>query len=651
MDVKRSLYILQKWIWLVILGAIAGAGIAYYLAAQQTPSYSSSTKLLFNRPSYTSVNDYSYLTNQQLAETYILLLNTKPVIDSASELLGYPVSSGQFTAEIVRDTQLIRLSVYDSDPVHAADIANVLVKVLIDQNERMQSTQYATSEDNLKLQLQQVENQIATLQTQIAQASKESYNTQKTAIETQIKQLEDSILQVKKEINIIQPPDIDPITPGIQPTLNAEQTALLQEKQLRLDQLESSLKFYQQIYLNLVGGANQNQVGVVSLDGSSLGQMNNTLALYQQIYSNLLASYEEVRLARLRTTTNVVQVEAALPSYAPISPRPMNNAMTGGMIGIALAAGLVLLIEFLDDTIKTPDDASRLFDQPVIGYIPQMKVIKGEAKNAFVLDQPRSPVAEAFRSLRTNLEFTSVDQPLRTVLVTSANPSEGKTTVAINLAAAIAQSGKSVLLVDADLRRPQVHKYFNLTNRVGLSDYFAHQKPVQSIIRKMENSPLMLITSGSLPPNPSELLTSEKMVRFLKEAQEFADIVLLDSPPFLVSDASILSARVDGVILVIRPGKTHTDSIKVMLEQTSRVGARVLGMVFNRIPRTRGYYYGGYRHYKGYYYPGYQAYNSYYAHDADAPKSKNGKSNGKTPAGGKIGWLSDRESNSEANNN
>jgi len=152
-------------------------------------------------------------------------------------------------------------------------------------------------------------------------------------------------------------------------------------------------------------------------------------------------------------------------------------------------------------------------------------------------------------------------------------------------------------------------------------------------MRKPTEAPLMVITSGSLPPNPSELLTSDRMVRFLNEAKELVDIIILDSPPFLVSDASILYARVDGVILVILPGKTHTDSIKVMLEQTGRVGERVLGLVFNRIPRSRGYYYGGYRHYKGYYYHGYHGHNSYYLNETPKTQRKNGKAKGNASLG------------------
>ncbi len=643
MDVKQYFYIAQKWAWLVILGVIVGTAGGYYLSSRETPVYSASTQMLFNRPASTVANDISYLSNQQLAQTYILLLKTQPVIQAASEKLGYPVSAGQFTAEIVRDTQLISLEVLDSDPVHAADIANILVKVLIEQNDRLQSNQFSTSEDSLRLQLSQVEEQIASLQTEIAQVSQESYASQKTTIESQIKQLEASILDVQKEITLIEPQDTNPLLPGIQPEPSPEQTAMLQEKELRLDQLQSSLKFYQEMYLNLVGAGETPSSSAV--DTSRLDQMNNTLALYQQIYANLLASYEDVRLARLRTTPNVVQVEMAVPASGPISPRPLNSAIIGGLIGLLATAGLAVLVEFLDDTIKTPDDAARMFDQPVIGYIPQMKVKKEERHTVFVNEQPRSPVAEAFRTLRTNLAFSSVDKPIRTLLVTSASPSEGKTTMAVNLAAVMAQSGKRVLLVDADLRRPQIHKYFNIPNRVGLSDYFVHDKTVQSIMRKPTDAPLLVVTSGSLPPNPSELLTSEKMVKFLTEAQEHVDYIVLDSPPFLVSDASILSARVDAVLLIVRPGKTHGDSIKVILEQTRRVGAKVAGIVFNSIPRSRGYYYGGYRHYNNYYYPRYKGYDSYYTSESPVQERKNGKSNGKTSSHGPVERRSDTESN------
>lgn len=621
MELKQYLQIAQRWAWLLILGLVLGAGGGYLGTMYQTPVYQSSTKILVSRSPEQSSTDFAYLNDQQLAQTYIQLLTTQPVLSAVEETLGFPVKAEQVTAQLVSNTQLIKLSVEDTDADRAAQICNTLVKELISQNEELQTSRFTSSEESLQAQLSQVEAQIATLQSEIADISEEALLAQQEEVKAEIDKLESQILKVQKEITEISPP-IPENSLRVAPTLSPEETSLLQEKQLRLEQLQSTLNFYQSIYLNLVGKGGSSLTG----DNSQLNQMQSTLALYQQIYSNLLNSYETIRLARLQNTPNVVQVELATPNHRPIRPQPLNNIGLGGAVGLMLAAGIVFLIEYLDDTIKTPADIAQLFDLPVIGYIAEMaKDLNGKGF-IYVNEEPRSPVTEAFRSLRTNIEFAGVDQPLRSIMVASANPGEGKTTVAVNLAMVFAQSGKEVVVVDADMRRPKVHQFLGISNRAGLSDIFLNSRTIQAIERPWKETKLSVITSGSLPPNPSELLATDKMFRFLDNLKQEKDVSILDSPPFVVSDASVLASKVDGVILVVQPGKTHADSIRACLEQLSRVEARLLGIVFNRIPRNRGYYYGGYQHYSQYYvYKGYNGYYGDYHEDGSKPASKNHK--------------------------
>ena len=621
MELKQYLQIAQRWAWLLILGLVLGAGGGYLGTMYQTPVYQSSTKILVSRSPEQSSTDFAYLNDQQLAQTYIQLLTTQPVLSAVEETLGFPVKAEQVTAQLVSNTQLIKLSVEDTDADRAAQICNTLVKELISQNEELQTSRFTSSEESLQAQLSQVEAQIATLQSEIADISEEALLAQQEEVKAEINKLESQILKVQKEITEISPP-IPENSLRVAPTLSPEETSLLQEKQLRLEQLQSTLNFYQSIYLNLVGKGGSSLTG----DNSQLNQMQSTLALYQQIYSNLLNSYETIRLARLQNTPNVVQVELATPNHRPIRPQPLNNIGLGGAVGLMLAAGIVFLIEYLDDTIKTPADIAQLFDLPVIGYIAEMaKDLNGKG-SIYVNEEPRSPVTEAFRSLRTNIEFAGVDQPLKSIMVASVNPGEGKTTVAVNLAMVFAQSGKEVVVVDADMRRPKVHQFFGISNRAGLSDIFLNSRTIQAIERPWKETKLSVITSGSLPPNPSELLATDKMFRFLDNLKQEKDISILDSPPFVVSDASVLASKVDGVILVVQPGKTHADSIRACLEQLSRVEARLLGIVFNRIPRNRGYYYGGYQHYSQYYvYKGYNGYYGDYHEDGSKPASKNHK--------------------------
>jgi capsular exopolysaccharide synthesis family protein len=279
--------------------------------------------------------------------------------------------------------------------------------------------------------------------------------------------------------------------------------------------------------------------------------------------------------------------------------------MLAGAVGLMLAAGIVFLVEYLDDTIKSPEDVDRLFGLPLIGYIAEMQSKgKGDAE-VYVSRQPRSPVSESFRSLRTNLEFSSVDKTLRIILVTGAEAGDGKTTIAANLAAIFAQGGKRVLLLDADLRRPRIHRFLGIQNRLGLTDLFRDGLDVDAVAYQWSDAnskTISVITSGSLPPNPAELLGSHKMDNILSELSNRADVVIIDSPPSLVVDAQLLAAKVDCVLLVVQPGKTHSGAARATCEQLNRAGAHIVGVVFNRIPRSHGHYYGGYRYYSPYYY-------------------------------------------------
>jgi capsular exopolysaccharide synthesis family protein len=250
----------------------------------------------------------------------------------------------------------------------------------------------------------------------------------------------------------------------------------------------------------------------------------------------------------------------------------------------------------MDDTLKTPQDIANVLGLPVVGSVVNESAMEKSEGTPYVSANPRSPMAETFRTLRTNLEFASVDKPLKTILVTSPGTSEGKTTVASNLAAVMAQANKRVILLEGDLRRPRVHRALGMSNQVGLSDVFRGQMDIRDVARYSKVKDLAVITSGSLPPNPAELLGSARMAQILARLVESASVVIIDSPPFVVTDSTVLSAKVDGVLLVIQPGKTSAEAARTMLAQLERAGAHVVGVVLNRVSRKTGNYYGYYRY-------------------------------------------------------
>ncbi len=602
MELRQYLFLLRKWSWLLILGALVGGGVGYYMSTRQPDVYQTNTRIMVMRAPEDRPTEYSTVWSDiQLAKTYSQLISTGPVLKALGEELGYQVSGGQIRASQVPELFILEVSVRDGDPIRAAEIANSLVDVFITYNENLLRSRFAASEESLQNQIKQLETQIQTLQSEINNISDENLVNQKQVVEEELGKLEVEIDRLSQEINIIFPPtpiprrDEDPV----QIILKPEEQMALDDLTRQLEQVQSRYDLYTEIYLNLIvlgeptnmGGQNQRQA-----------QIQNNLNLYNQIYTNLLNNLENVRLARLRSTPSVVQIEPANVPGGPISPQPVRSGIIGAAVGVLLAGVIAFMVEYLDDSIKTPEDVLRHLRLPVIGMVGEMDVPKGEKGGVFVSEFPRSPISESFRTLRTNLDFAAVDHPLKSILVTSANPSEGKSTVAVNLAAVIAQGDRQVILVDADLRRPSTHRFFQIPNRKGLSEIFRHQLDLQGALTKIDDMSLRVLTCGSVPPNPAELLGSERMGVILEELEKLADIVIVDSPPFIVADPVSLAAKVDGVLLVLEPGETRIDAAQAMLESVQRSGARVLGVVLNPIKRRgAGYYSGRYRYYSDYY--------------------------------------------------
>jgi capsular exopolysaccharide synthesis family protein len=355
----------------------------------------------------------------------------------------------------------------------------------------------------------------------------------------------------------------------------------------------------------------------VTTDPTTLNQLQDQLTQFQSIYTQLVTSYEQVHLAAAQTGTDVVVSEPATVSTNPVSPKTLLNTMLAVVVGLLLAMGAVSVVDMLDDTIKDPDEILQKFKTPILGVIASHEQEEGKL---ICLTQPRSRVAEAFRSLRTNITYASVDTPLRRILVTSSSPQEGKTTVVANLAVIMAQGEIKTVIVDADLRRPQVHQKFGLQNLVGLSDMFL--KPPNGVVQSIPGSSLGVITSGPLPPNPAELLTSKKMKELFDLINKAYDLILIDTPPALnVADAYALAPGMDGVILVAKPGVTKMREFQQMLEQLQAVKAHVLGVVLNQVS-SENRLYGRYHTSKKYSY-----YYEYFEGDGKKKKKKKGDKN------------------------
>jgi len=316
--------------------------------------------------------------------------------------------------------------------------------------------------------------------------------------------------------------------------------------------------------------------------------------------NNWQATYAQYRLLLGDKGVNVLTVleEAAVPTM-PVGASWILQVALAAAVGLMLAVVAAFLMEYLDDTIKTPDDVDKVMHLTTLAGVSRIPGDRLREK-LITVKHPKSPVSEAYRVLRTNLQFSSLDKPLRTLVVTSPNPSEGKSTTVANLGAVMAQTGKRVVLVDADLRRPVLHRIFELDNKTGLTDMLLREGLViDGHLQPTGVENLRLLNTGPLPPNPSELLGSQRMTALIERLKEEADLILFDSPPSLaVTDASVLATQADGVLIVANAGRTRRNPAKESVERLQQVGANLLGVVLNRLqPGKGGYYYYYHYHY------------------------------------------------------
>jgi non-specific protein-tyrosine kinase len=504
MDLRRQIAIVRAWLWLFIISVILAGGAAFLVSGAMSKIYQSQSTLIVGQ-SLTSANpDYNQLlAAQRLSQTYAAVVTTRPLAQRVIDKLTLRISPDQLLTEVRADapanSALITITVSDTDPGKAAEIANAFSQELIDESPAIQGKQ-------------------ADLQKSI-QANIDSTQVQIT------------------------------------------QT---QARQTRLVSLRAT-------YAALLP----------NLDANS---------------SNLLTI-----------------VEPAIAATAPSSPKTLLNIILAAVLGLLAAVGIAFLVEYLDDSITSSEEVQELTGLATLGVVPVMKGDKKrrEMYRLETLLNPRSPVAEAYRALRSNIEFASVDTPLKSLLVTSSLPKEGKTTTAGNLAIVFAQAGSRVLLVDADLRKPGLHSVFNLPNQHGLTSLFRDENAsIASVAQDTELDRLKVITSGALPPNPAELLGSKRWLAILERLKSEADLVIIDSPPLqAVTDPALLCAAVDGTIFVIHARHTRRGAVRQGLDSLSRSGGKILGVTMNRLKQ---------REYDQYYHMYYSYYSDYYGADAAA---------------------------------
>lgn len=462
--------------------------------------------------------------------------------------------------------------------------------------------QIADKKANLESRIQELRTQIQDLtakKSQLLAKYTEEYR-EVIAVTEEIKKREDILAKTERENTAIIERDEKKIKQDVAKEVLTGMAAELDAAKKREAQLTAA-------YETEVALANQQGVATTRL---------TTLIRTIDTNRSLLDTYiqrqkeQELMISSSRPDNIKISSDAVTPTV-PVGPNRTRNIIVAFLISLAAGIGLAFLLDYLDDSVKTSDDIGRHLRLPTLALIPHQsllekrKLLPGKSNGALAstslisLEDNRSAMAEAYRHLRTSLLFSSAGKPPKTILVTSSQPSEGKTTTAINTAVTLAQSGAEVVIIDCDLRRPRLHSHFNLENTNGLTNYLSGERNPNNLLKSYPALPnLKIITSGPIPPNPAELLSSNEMKNLLQFLKGNFKHIIIDSPPAIsFTDAAILSTLVDGVVLVALAGKSSIHLMRRFKQRLGNIGAHIYGVVLNGIKSNSveyGYYGYGY---------------------------------------------------------
>ena len=554
------------------------------------------------------------------------------------------------SVEPVPNSRLVDVAFVSADPVFAARAVNTLAQEYVEQNLALRRKNAGTSLEWLSQELLKQQQKVETSERAMAQYREDqnalSLEERQNIVVARLNQLNDAVTKAKTnlvqkktlhdQINaldadvtadtipaILQNPYIQAIKTRVA-ELQRERAILLErygekypevvkvnvtlqdaERQLQTEftkAIEAIRNDYQSALAEertLAAALEEQKAAAMDLDRKSVSYtvLQREADSNRKVYETLLQREKELQVMANSRGNNVRMTDRAEKPGGPFIPTPRRDLLLALVAGLTLSLGLVFLLDYLDDTVKNPDDVTAKLKIPLLGLTP--KVTGG---GELILSQKVShEFGEAFRSLRTSLNFSSGREPTRCVMVTSAQPLDGKTTTACNLALAIAIGGARVLVIDADMRRSGLHRILNIENGTGLSHVLTGQASMEDALVALDNPRIWVMTAGMSPPNPSELLGSDQMRTLLDEAKNGRfDWVIIDSPPVLpVTDAVVLSPLVGGIVFVVASEMTPRPQAARALDILTASGSRLLGAVLNRVDLKRNkYYYSRYYGYK-----------------------------------------------------
>jgi capsular exopolysaccharide synthesis family protein len=571
--------------------------------------------------------------------------------------------------EPVKDSRVVRIRFEDPDPKFAALVANTVAEAYIAENLAVKTTMTASAGDWLEHQLSDLERKLDDSGRALFDFKKKhdivatSWEDRQSMVSQRLTQINDALTKArvrKAELQArtesieekIAALDKGVVDPSVQALIPVAPNAVIEQLKLRYfeaqsecadlkvkylsdhpkleacekkltmarnalrEEIQTTLAAFRKEFQDVVTTERnlQKLLDVTKQEAFGLNQyerdyleLKRTHENNQRLYELVLKRLKDTGIAGMLQVSNVRILDRARPGLRPVRPNPVRNLGFALVLGLVGSVALAFLVESLDRTITSQQQIEERLGLAFLGIVPRLERTKeGASRDLLVHEEPKSAAAECLRAVRTNLLFMSPEKPLRTILVTSSGPQEGKTTTVTSLAITMAASGNRVLLIDADMRRPRVHRVFGTDSAAGLSSLILGEGRLDDAIKPTQIDRLFMLPCGPIPPNPAELLHTAAFRKLLGEMAERFDRVVVDSPPVgVVADAAVIGTHVDGTLVVLRAGKTDRDAAQQAVRQLRDVKAPILGVVLNDLDleeQRYGHYSYSYYYRYGYYY-------------------------------------------------
>jgi capsular polysaccharide biosynthesis protein/Mrp family chromosome partitioning ATPase len=562
MELNDIFSLLKKHIWVLVIGCFLGILLGLLYSVINPYDYSATSKILISRNTTDKNSDYGYLTDLELSQTYATLLKTKPILDAASEKIDYKIDIKDVTILPIVDSLIIQISAKNQNPQTAADIANAFADVLIDQNSSLQASRYSKEIDSLNTQIKNIETQIGVLSS--------VYNDQ---IRQLIAQIDSEIEKYIAELIALQQ-DIAEI--NVPPS--SEERRILAEKNTKVNEIQPLLTLYQQMRTNLeyIGHPYQTGSGEGTL---TLTQIKNSVDEYQKIYVSLLNNLEETKLLQLQNTPSVIKIEAATKPKNPSYPTFLLNPVILGFVGLILAILFCVLKQYFDNPLQYPEQINGLLGLRFLGSYQKLPWKK---EDTFLLNTSNKSNNTSIINIRSSIELLKINQPIKSLLITSFFENDGKSIFSYNLGLSYAMGNEKVVLIDANLEHPEIQNYFDIKNDFGLNDILFGDHEFNSYDLNQTNLDcLKILPAGNPLSLLDHLLKPQKIFNILDVLEKENDVIIFDCPSISEANLRILSSVVDCIIILLQPGQITADEVKNLLFNLNLPVNKIVGIVIN----------------------------------------------------------------------